>query len=68
MIKNKVIVPRVTYNPGFVQILQNPNFRWIFSNQSPGGKINGNRIVASVKLMVGAEIISMKCFRVSIIY
>jgi|TARA_B100000678_G_scaffold287126_1_gene293171 hypothetical protein len=68
MVKNKVIVPRVIYNPGFVHILQNPNFRWIFSNQSPGGKINGNRIVANVKLIVGADMVSMMCFRVSIIF
>tara|TARA_B100000678_G_scaffold53187_1_gene42548 strand:- start:37 stop:240 length:204 start_codon:yes stop_codon:yes gene_type:complete len=66
MIKNKVMIPRVAYNPGFVQILQNPNFRCIFSNQSPGGKIKGNKTVTSVKLIVGAEIISIKCFKVSI--
>jgi hypothetical protein len=45
--------------PAFVHSLQKPSFLCIFSNQSEGGKRNGNITVRMVKLIVGAESASM---------
>ena len=44
-----------TTPPDFDQILHNPNFLCIFSNQSDGGNINGKITVKMVKLIVGAD-------------
>ena len=45
--------------PFFVHKRQNPSLRWIFSNQSVGGKKNGKATVNIVKLIVGAEMASI---------
>jgi hypothetical protein len=60
--KNAVIRIIPATPPGLVQILHSPNFLCIFSNQSEGGKINGNITVRMVKLIVGAESASIADF------
>ena len=55
MTKKAVINTIPMIPPVFVQIRHSPVFLCIFSNQSDGGKTNGNITVRTVKLIVGAE-------------
>jgi hypothetical protein len=66
-IKKNVIKPIPPIRPGFVQSLHIPNFRFILSNQSVGGKTRGVKIDNKVKLIVGVESASITDLNVSII-
>ena len=66
MIKKKLIKVIPIAQPAFVHNFQIPNFRFIFSNQSVGGKRNGANTVRIVKLIVGVDNVSITALNVSI--
>ena len=66
MIKKKLIKAIPIAQPAFVHNFQIPNFRFILSNQSVGGKRNGAITVRIVKLIVGVDNLSIITLNVSI--
>ena len=65
--KKKVMNAIPTTQPGLVQSFHNPNFRFILSNQSVGGKTKGINTVRAVKLIVGVDKASITDLNESII-
>ena len=62
MTKKSVITKKIQSPPLLDQSLYIPHFLFLLSNQSLGGKTNGNATVSKVKEIVGADIKSIILF------